>query len=65
MIMIVVIIITTVVFLLLFGLAYWLADKVDKEQEAIRQYNEWLKEQEQYQQQNMWEQGQYGNGSWF
>ena len=62
MIMIVVIIITTIVFLALFGLAYWLADKVDKEQEVIRQYNEWLNEQEQYQQQQ-WA-GQDGNGSW-
>jgi predicted negative regulator of RcsB-dependent stress response len=59
--MIVAIIITVMAFLTLFGFMYWLADKVDKEQEQINQYNEWLRQQQQYYFEG---QGQHGYGSW-
>jgi flagellar basal body-associated protein FliL len=58
--MIVAIIITVVVFLMLFGIMYWLADKVDKEEEQISQYNEWLRQQQQY----YFEGQEHGYGSW-
>jgi len=56
--MIVVVVIIAVVFLALFGFMYWLADKIDREQEQLNQYNEWLRQREQY------AEGWYGYGSW-